>query len=190
MQFIHDIYEIYTARKRNNESGIIFIIIKNLQFLDIIKSMLKGETVDESEYIEVEGDIAPAVDNSDPFASLNSFISSRSSSSSDLSNSNEKLLKLIEDGSGFGIHFVISSLEYQTVKDCMHYGENALAKFPERIIFSLNDNDADNLVENVSVTGLRDNTVYFTDGVKDTYQMKPYIAPTAAELEQFLSSLN
>ena len=190
VQFIHDIYEIYTARKRNNESGIIFIIIKNLQFLDIIKSMLKGETVDESEYIEVEGDIAPAVDNSDPFASLNSFISSRSSSSSDLSNSNEKLLKLIEDGSGFGIHFVISSLEYQTVKDCMHYGENALAKFPERIIFSLNDNDADNLVENVSVTGLRDNTVYFTDGVKDTYQMKPYIAPTAAELEQFLSSLN
>lgn len=111
-------------------------------------------------------------------------------SSNNLSNSNEKLLKLIEDGSGFGIHFVISSLEYQTVKDCMHYGENSLAKFPERIIFSLNDNDADNLVENVSVTGLRDNTVYFTDGVKDTYQMKPYIAPTAMELEHFLSSLN
>ena len=190
VQFIHDIYKIYAARKKNNESGIIFIIIKNLQFLDIIKSMLKGEIVDESEYIEVEGDIAPAVDGSDPFASLNSFISSRSSSSSDLSNSNEKLLKLIEDGSGFGIHFVISSLEYQTIKDCMHYGENTLAKFPERIIFSLNDNDADNLVENVSVTGLRDNTVYFTDGVKDTYQMKPYIAPTAVELDQFLSSLN
>ena len=100
------------------------------------------------------------------------------------------MLKLIEDGSGFGIHFVVSSLEYQTVKDCMHYGENALAKFPERIIFSLNDNDADNLVENVSVTGLRDNTVYFTDGVKDTYQMKPYIAPTAGELDQFLSTFD
>ena len=71
----------------------------------------------------------------------------------------------------------------------MHYGENSLAKFPERIIFSLNDNDADNLVENVSVTGLRDNTVYFTD-VKDTYQMKPYIAPTATELDQFLSAFN
>lgn len=190
VQFIHDIYEIYSARKKSNESGIIFIIIKNLQFLDIIKSMLKGETVEESEYIETEDDSTPAVDNSDPFASLNNFISSRSNSSNNLSNSNEKLLKLIEDGSGFGIHFVISSLEYQTVKDCMHYGENSLAKFPERIIFSLNDNDADNLVENVSVTGLRDNTVYFTDGVKDTYQMKPYIAPTAMELEHFLSSLN
>lgn len=80
---------------------------------------------------------------------------------------------------------------------CYHHpSEPAVArcarcgKFPERIIFSLNDNDADNLVENVSVTGLRDNTVYFTDGVKDTYQMKPYIAPTAMELEHFLSSLN
>ena len=36
----------------------------------------------------------------------------------------------------------------------------------------------------------KERSVYFTDGVKDTYQMKPYIAPTAAELEQFLSSLN
>ena len=53
VQFIHDIYEIYTARKRNNESGIIFIIIKNLQFLDIIKSMLKGETVDELSLIHI-----------------------------------------------------------------------------------------------------------------------------------------
>ena len=190
VQFIHDIYEIYTARKRTNESGIIFVIIKNLQFLDIVKSMLKGETVDESEYIEIEGDIAPVIDDGDPFASINSFISSRNSSANELTTSNEKLLKLIEDGSGFGIHFIISSLEYQTIKDSMHYGENSLSKFPERIIFSLNDNDADNLVENVSVTGLRDNTVYFTDGVKDTYQMKPYLAPTAAELDQFLSSLS
>lgn len=190
VQFIHDIYEVYTARKRNNESGIIFVIIKNLQFLDIVKSMLKGEIVNESEYIETEGDATPPADDGDPFASLNNFISSRNSSSSDLTTSNEKLLKLIEDGSGFGIHFIVSSLEYQTVKDSMHYGENSLAKFPERIIFSLNDNDADNLVENVSVTGLRDNTVYFTDGVKDTYQMKPYIAPTAAELDQFLSAFN
>lgn len=189
VQFIHDIYETYTARKKHNESGIIFMIIKNLQFLDIVKSMLKGETVDEAEYIEIDGNTTLEEDDNDPFASLNNFISSRNNSSSDLTTANDKLLKLIEDGSGFGIHFVISSLEYQTVKDAMHYGENALSKFPERIIFSLNDNDADNLVENVSVTGLRDNTVYFTDGVKDTYQMKPYIAPTAHELDTFLSNL-
>lgn len=189
VQYIHDIYDIYTARKKTNDDGIIFVIIKNLQFLDIVKSMLKGEIVSESEYIESDKDESIQVDDADPFASLNSFMSNRSNTN-DLTTSNDKLLKLIEDGSGFGIHFIISSLEYQTVKDCMHYGENSLSKFPERIIFSLNDNDADNLVENVSVTGLRDNTVYFTDSVKDTYQLKPYVAPSAEELNMFLSSLN
>ena len=64
----------------------------------------------------------------------------------------------------------------------MYYGENLLTKFSERIIFSLNANDADSLIENVSVAGLRDNTVYFTDGVKNTFQLKPYITPAASEL--------
>lgn len=189
IQFIHDIYEIYTARKKTNEKGIIFVVIKNLQFLDIVKSMLKGELVDESEYLDVETEEAP-IDEADPFASLTSFMSSRSSGSSgNTTASNEKLKRLIEDGSGFGIHFVVSCLEYQTVRDCMHYGEGLLAKFPERIIFALSDSDADNLVENVSVAGLRDNTVYFTDSVKDTYQLKPYIAPSAPELDAYLSDI-
>ena len=80
--------------------------------------------------------------------------------------------------------FVVTSLEYQSVRECMYYGENILTKFPERIIFSLGSNDADNLIENVSVAGLRDNTVYFTDGVKNTFQMKPYITPSANELKK------
>ena len=71
----------------------------------------------------------------------------------------------------------------------MHYGENALSKFPERIIFSLSDTDADNLVENVSVARLRDNTVYFTDGVKDSFQLKPYVVPTVEELEAYMSTI-
>lgn len=191
VQFIHDVFEVYNTRKKNNEKGIIFVVIKNLQFLDIIKSMLKGEMVDESEYINVD---APATedgpeDEFNPFAAALSFNVGRSNSTSDTTYSNEKLLRLIDDGSGFGIHFVISSLEYQTVKDCMHYGENTLSKFPERIIFSLSDNDADNLVENVSVAGLRDNTVYFTDGVKDAFQLKPYVTPTVEELDSFLSGV-
>ena len=175
------------------QKGIIFVVIKNLQFLDIVKSMLKGENVEESEYIEVGSADEPAdepTDDFDPFGSVLNFKIGRSSGNSDITASNEKLLKLIEDGSGFGIHFIVSSLEYQTVKDCMYYGENALTKFPERIIFSLSDNDADNLVENVSVAGLRDNTVYFTDGVKDTFQLKPYVAPTASELSVFFANIS
>ena len=140
IMFINEVYRSYQAWKKQNSDDVIFVIIKNLQFLDIVKSMFKGE-----------------------------------------------LIKLIEDGSGFGIHFVVTSLEYQTVRECMYYGENILTKFPERIIFSLGSNDADNLIENVSVAGLRDNTAYFTDGVKNTFQMKPYITPNAAEIRGLFS---
>lgn len=190
VQFIHDVFETYTARKKTNEKGLIFVVIKNLQFLDLVKSMLKGESVEESEYIEVE-DSEPidSIDDFNPFASVTNLLSSRSSGSMDSGSANEKLLKLIDDGSGFGIHFVVSSLEYQTVRDCMHYGEGTLAKFPERIIFSMNDNDADNLVENVSLAGLMDNIVYFSDGVKEPFQMKPYIAPSISDIQTFFTEV-
>ena len=69
----------------------------------------------------------------------------------------------------------------------MYYGENILTKFHEHIIFSLGSNDADNLIENVFVAGLRDNTVYFTDGFKNTFQMKPYITPAASEVKKLFS---
>ena len=71
----------------------------------------------------------------------------------------------------------------------MHYGENILSRFPERIIFSLGDNDADSLIENVTVTGLRENTVYFTDSVKNTFQLKPYTTPSPAELKHFFADM-
>ncbi len=72
----------------------------------------------------------------------------------------------------------------------MYYGENVLTKFPERVIFSLGSNDADNLIENVSVSGLRDNTVYFTDGVKNTFQMKPYVLPDNEQLRLYFNQIN
>ena len=94
-----------------------------------------------------------------------------------------------DDKSCFGIHFIVTSLEYQTVRECMYYGENILTKFPERIIFSLGSNDADNLIESVAISGLRDNTVYFTDGVKNTFQLKPYVLPKNPELKNYLNNI-
>lgn len=184
IMFINEVYRSYQAWKKQNSDDVIFVIIKNLQFLDIVKSMFKGEVIDESEFIE--NDVTePEVDLANPFAAVNNMFANRGSD--DNLSVGEKLIKLIEDGSGFGIHFVVTSLEYQTVRECMYYGENILTKFPERIIFSLGSNDADNLIENVSVAGLRDNTAYFTDGVKNTFQMKPYITPNAAEIRGVFS---
>lgn len=187
IRFINEIFKNYQTWKKQNGNQAVFLVIKNLQFLDIVKTMFHGEQIDESEYLEEENEV-PAADPSNPFAAVASFFESRSSGDS-LSVS-DKLLKLVNDGSGFGIHLVVTSLEFQTVKECMYYGENILAKFPERIIFSLGGNDADALIENVSVSGLRDNTVYFTDGVKHTFQMKPYILPSGSQLQEFFSNLS
>ncbi len=182
INFINEVYQNYQAWKKQNSDDVIFVIIKNLQFLDIVKSMFKGDYIDESEFISEEPEKDIAVD---PIAAMNAIANFSSSRGNDDNMSvGEKLLKMIADGSGFGIHFVVTSLEYQTVRECMYYGENILNKFPERIIFSLGANDADNLIENVSVAGLRDNTVYFTDGVKNTFQMKPYITPSANEVKK------
>ncbi|MCM1006377.1 MAG: hypothetical protein NC485_00320 [Ruminococcus flavefaciens] len=180
IHFIREVFLSYISRKKQNEHDAIFIVIKNLQSLDIVKSMLKGENIDESDYVDTPTK-EPEINLSDPFASVNNMFSN--SISSENMSTGEKLIKLIDDGSGFGIYFVVTSLEYQTVRESMYYGENVLSKFPERIIFSLNSNDADNLVDNVSVTGLKDNTVYYTDGVKNTFQLKPYISPKAHELK-------
>lgn len=187
IRFIRTVYEKYSAWKKQNSDEVIFVVIKNLQFLDIVKSMFKGEMMDESEFIEEEiVEETPDI-SSDPFAAINNMFAKKSAG--DGLSVGEKLIKLVEDGSGFGIHFVVTSLEYQIVRECMYYGENLLSKFPERIIFSLGANDADNLIENVSVSGLRENTVYFTDGVKNTFQMKPYVTPDMGELRNFLEEI-
>ena len=67
----------------------------------------------------------------------------------------------------------------------MQYGENALSKFPERYVFSLSDADGDYLIDGVSLKSLKDNTVYYTDSFKSTFQLKPYIFPKKKELEEF-----
>ena len=71
----------------------------------------------------------------------------------------------------------------------MSYSEINLNKFPERIVFSLSDGEADKLIDEVRVSGLRDNTVYFTDGIKSIFQCCPYKMPTVDELKEFLENL-
>ncbi len=185
IRFVNEVYQKYQTWKKQNSDDMIFVVIKNLQFLDIVKSMFKGDIIDESEFVETVQDEPVTVNPMNPFADVINMFDNKNNG--DDTSVGEKLLKMIHDGSGFGIHFVVTSLEYQTVRECMYYGENILTKFPERIIFSLGANDADNLIENVSVAGLRDNTVYFTDSVKNTFQMKPYITPNANELRNLFN---
>jgi hypothetical protein len=181
ISFINELYSVYSERKKGGEIKQTLVVIKNMQFLDIIKKMFKGETIDENEYVDGSaGESAPQ------FAD---FGVSSGYNATSLSIT-EKLLQLIDSGSNYGIFFIVSSLEYQSVKENMYYGENVLSKFPERIIFALSNNDSDNLIDGVSVSSLRDNTVYYSDGVKSAFQFKPYKMPDTSELKKFIESLS
>ena len=173
IEYVNEIYDLYSERKKHGGGDSVFVFIKNLQYLDLIKSMFKGDMIDESEYLD-------SVPQSEDAFDFGSDVSSLGVS--------EKMLKIIDDGTAYGIHIVVSSLEYQSVKESMYFGENILAKFPERFVFSLNDSDAESLIEGVSVTSLRDNTVYYTDSVKNTFQLKPYVFPDIDDLNTYIES--
>ena len=179
---VNNIFSAYKERKKSGELKQTIIVVKNMQFLDVVKKMFRGESIDESEYGGEATD-----DNSFGVSGFDFGVSDDYSTSS--LSVTEKLLQIIDDGSSYGVFFVVSSLEYQSVKENMYYGENILAKFPERIVFSLSNNDADNLIDGVVVSGLRDNIVYYTDGVKATFQYKPYVMPTTVELKEFLENM-
>jgi hypothetical protein len=181
---VNDIYSIYTERKSNNEQQHIFVFIRNLQFVEIVKKMLADEYIDESEF-STDVPVAEEPVSDDPFAAIDTFSFTPSNSTT----IGAKLLKLIDEGSAYGISFIVSCTEYQTVKETMHYGSGALSKFPERIVFSLSDSEADNLINDISVSGLGSNTVYFSDGIKNTFQMKPFVMPSPDELKHFLENL-
>ncbi len=183
INMVHEIYEQYKANKSAGANGKnVFVFIKNLQWLDIVQKMLKDENVDEEEYLG-ESISEPIVDNDDPFdwGVDNTMRSSNESVT-------HQLRKMIDDGSSCGVYFIISCLEYPVVKETMYYSDNILAKVPERIIFALNDTDADNLIDGVSVSQLKDNTVCFTDGVKNTFQFKPWVIKSADEIKAFLEN--
>lgn len=165
--YINEIYTEVINRKQNNVDAPIFVLINNLQWVEIVQKLFKDEDVEDDENDEnVEFDF-----------------NMRSSKKETLS---RKLLKTIEEGSRYGIYFIVSSNDYQTVKESMIYGENIVNKFPLRMVFSLGDNDADYLISGVTVSTLKDNIVYFTDGVKNTFQFKPYKLKDVDNIQKYL----
>lgn len=189
IQMIDQLYKEYLERKKKNKKDQIFVVFRNLQFLDIVEMMLKGEKVERGDYLEEE---PSSLENefSSPMDAFNFDLNFSAPVSEDTMQVGDKLMKLIETGGMYGISFVVSSLEFQTVKDAMFsYGNNAAKNFPERIVFSLSQNDAEYLLEDVSVSSLGDNTVYFTDGIREKMQIKPYLTPDPEQLRDYLDKL-
>ena len=211
IEMIDEVYEKYkTFRKSKKNEEAIVVVIKNLDYLDIVEEMLKGETVNREDYLDKESFVMEEntePDNRDDEEELSDVEKAFSSdlfgflSASDDTNANaseqdlgEELIEMMDRGSAYGIYFTISALDYQTIRENLvmgrTYEKEILKKFPNRIVYSLNDQDAEALISEVTVSGLADNTVYFTDGFQQKFQLKPFVAPTAEELKVFLEKSN
>lgn len=182
IRYIRQVYDEYTDKKKHGGGLQSFIVIKNLQFLDLIKAMFKNDYFDENEYLEEEN-VVTKQDDADP---LGEFDFAGMGESMGIT---EKMQKLIDDGTAYGIHFIVTSTEYQSVRETMYYGSEILSKFPERFVYALGDSDADSLIDGVAVSTLGSNTVYYTDSVKNTFQVKPYLFPQGEDLRAYVGKI-
>lgn len=179
--FVNEVYESFKQRKKAKGNTTIFVALRNFRYIELCKKLLAGEYFDESEYIDVSG---PADENNSDDIFDFGVSSALPTSDGILA----KFTKLINEGSAYGIHFIISCTDFQAVKETMYYGRSVLNKFPDRFVFELNDNDAGMLIDGISTASLGDNTVFYSDGVKTPGQVKPYLFPSADELKAYIDS--
>ena len=206
IRFINEAYDTLCLKKKAKDNTVVFMVFKNLQYLDLVKQMLKGEIINESEYIDIEeeeviSEEEVAVEASADFFNfglgdfakkLDAGLSTSKPVKDDI-NVSQKLLKLINEGSSVGIHFIISCTEFHAVKETLYEVNmnvnKLIQKFPERLLFSLSDMDASLLMDNsVSLSNLPDNTVYYTDSVHNLCMVKPFEFPELERLEEYVVS--
>lgn len=219
---ILDVNDIYQERKKKRCLSPVFVILKNLQYLELIEQMLSGERIYSDDYLDEESEADESLENEideepqheesdtsglspallalmnlektlqrDKEASEKTKnVRTTASSSHTNQNMSEVLTHLISNGSGFGIYFVVTSTELQAIRENMRGMTNTMNKFPEIIVFSLSNEDADYLISGAQISGMPQNIVYYYDGAKNRFQFKPYISPRANELQSFLKGFS
>lgn len=188
LRMIDQIYDWYiTQKQRGIRDGQkrILVIIKNLQWIDSINRILLGKNIDEyKSLLSTDNsststglfDFIPAQekdpnDLSDLFDDFNSEILSQATPTGDHPNYRTILFELVEYGYMYGINFVLGVSDFGSIKEYMY---DFIPKFAERIIFGINDIDADRLIPESKVQNLPSNIVLYTNGISTTYQFKPF----------------
>lgn len=170
--FIEELYEEFKKRRRSSSASSTrhIVFINGLQYIDILTMILKGDYINREDYIESESEKDSVRDSFD-FDSAPETIQYSTA-----------LKELIELGYAYGIFFIVTCNEYQTVKDVLHYGAGLLSKFTNRIIFAISDKDSDDLIDGIQLSGMNDVTAVYTDGIKKTMQFKPYAVPSIEKI--------
>lgn len=189
IRFIRQAYAVFKERKNSATDDAYVVFIRNLHYIELLRNLLSGESVDESAYV----DDAPAnsgASQADLIAAMMSGeiedVDTSKEKESDNTPAAEMLYRMMRDGSSYGVYFVVTSRDYSTVRECGSFADNLLKHFKKRILFALSDDDASNLIEGVKISGLIPDTVYYTDGYLEKLQCKPYKEPATEELKIFL----
>lgn len=97
IDLIKEIYTIFDRRKKQSEEEDIFVIIKNIQYIELIKNMFRGIPTDESAY-SFTGATEVKEDLNDLFSSVNSYLSAKQNPTENVT---QMLLKMIDVGYGY-----------------------------------------------------------------------------------------
>ena len=171
IQKIKALYDKFETRKksgRSKEGATDLVIIRNLQLLGIIIDMLHGKYIDEKDYID-DSDNNIIMDDGNPFSRLEGI--SEHSDDKTL-NASEKLLTLISMGYRYRIHFIMTSLDYGVLKKMRFDG--CLDSFPIRIVYSMDEKNASDLIDGVSLDDMDSDMACYKDEKGGVSRMKVY----------------
>jgi hypothetical protein len=186
---LNKIYDWYLKQKHaglRNKNQRIFLLIKNLQWIDSINRVLLGKNVDE--YKLETADVMEQVGNqdelfgfiqqennpndlSDLFDDFNADVASQIHSTKTLPSYRELLMELVEFGYMYGVNIALTTSDFTAIKEYMY---DVVPKFSERIIFELSDIDAERIIPEAKIQDLPDNILLYTNSVNSTFQFKPF----------------
>ncbi|MHB8277443.1 MAG: FtsK/SpoIIIE domain-containing protein [Candidatus Humimicrobiaceae bacterium] len=193
---IDKLYDIFVSRRLGHagKTNFITVIFNGIQWMDVLKVILtKGrlnQFLNETEmgvHSSTDTDICLKEDSDGRAGEIFNFLDDFSKSLGSNDKPKDKLLlydklsELFESGHTYGINFIIWSNDYNTVREYLYDFQRL---FSHRILFSLNNSDADRLIEGAAVSGLSENTVLFSDSIRDAFQFKPFKEPTAAWIKK------
>ncbi len=195
LSFVKTLYDAMNERRRTRTDTSLFFVVNGLQYAELVQMMLRGDRIDESDFLDEEEADGFSVGNEEESGfTEDAFDFGVSIFGNDAAPKKqgadvpvgEMLRKLILNGTRMGIHFIFSAEDYALLQSCMD--RELLGRLSERFLFALSERDTMNLTEDFSVAALRENTVYYTDGVKKSLQIIPYRFPEKAALAQFLGA--
>lgn len=172
--------ELRCAKQSPNINKTL-IYINNIQWIELVKSIIERKRITSYNTSKMQDDIDISIEHlEDPFSPLSSVIVKDDkhvngtvipNKKKENPNVSEMFYDLLENGYLYGYHIIISSVEYQAIKEAF-YEIGPL--FTHRIVFGLNDRDADKLIPDVSVQGLPKNILVYSNGLNVTCQFKPF----------------